>query len=170
MTDGSRDSPYPLFGQGRRHRFSTARVVLPGLVDPSLDSRRGQAGADGILQKMADPVRAGRQAQPAGCLFIAGHDGHAQVGPQHLGHRADQCPARWCRWDHVVIVGAGQACEAGRAEGGKVALVQGEWINAFLDEVTAFPLGAHDDQVDTISGGVQMVAMGEVGYGPALWN
>jgi predicted phage terminase large subunit-like protein len=59
---------------------------------------------------------------------------------------------------------------AGRAEGGKVALVQGEWINAFLDEVTAFPLGAHDDQVDTISGGVQMVAMGEVGYGPALWN
>ena len=59
---------------------------------------------------------------------------------------------------------------AGRAEAGKVALVQGEWVGAFLDEVTAFPLGAHDDQVDTISGGVQMVAMGEVGYGPALWN
>lgn len=49
---------------------------------------------------------------------------------------------------------------AGRAEGGKVALVRGEWVNAFLDEVTAFPLGAHDDQVDTISGAIQLIGSG----------
>lgn len=47
---------------------------------------------------------------------------------------------------------------AARAEAKKVKLVKGEWVNAFLDEVCAFPLGAHDDQVDTVSGGVQMVA------------
>ncbi len=47
---------------------------------------------------------------------------------------------------------------AARAESGSVKLVRGIWNAAFLDEVCAFPLGAHDDQVDTISGGVQMIA------------
>lgn len=47
---------------------------------------------------------------------------------------------------------------AARAEAGKVKLVRGEWVKTFLDEVCAFPLGEHDDQVDTVSGGVQMVA------------
>jgi len=51
---------------------------------------------------------------------------------------------------------------ASRAEAGKVALVSGSWVNVFLDEVCAFPLGAHDDQVDTISGGVQMLSSGVV--------
>ncbi len=43
---------------------------------------------------------------------------------------------------------------AARAEAGKVRLVRGEWVNAFLDEVCAFPLAAHDDQVDAVSGAV----------------
>lgn len=47
-----------------------------------------------------------------------------------------------------------------RAEAGKVALIRGPWIPAFLDEATAFPYGAHDDQVDTVSGGVQMLQLG----------
>lgn len=47
---------------------------------------------------------------------------------------------------------------AARAEAGKVKLVRGEWVNAFLDEVCSFPQGTHDDQVDTVSGGAQMVA------------
>lgn len=47
---------------------------------------------------------------------------------------------------------------AARAEAGKVKLVRGSWTAAFLDEVCAFPQGEHDDQVDTVSGGVQMVA------------
>ena len=60
--------------------------------------------------------------------------------------RAVSCTAAW----------------ASRAEAGKVALVSGSWVNVFLDEVCAFPLGAHDDQVDTISGGVQMLSSGVV--------
>ncbi|MFO7172044.1 MAG: phage terminase large subunit [Bacillota bacterium] len=47
---------------------------------------------------------------------------------------------------------------AARAEAGKVFLVSGEWVGPFLDEVTAFPLGEHDDQVDAVSGAVQMLA------------
>lgn len=38
------------------------------------------------------------------------------------------------------------------AEAGNVKLVRGAWIGEFLDELEAFPLGAHDDQVDAASG------------------
>ena len=31
-------------------------------------------------------------------------------------------------------------------------LVRGPWLGPFLDEVEAFPLGGHDDQVDAMSG------------------
>lgn len=48
---------------------------------------------------------------------------------------------------------------AARAEARKVKLVRGEWNASFLDEVCSFPQGTHDDQVDTVSGGVQMIAM-----------
>jgi predicted phage terminase large subunit-like protein len=51
---------------------------------------------------------------------------------------------------------------AARAEGGKVSLVRGPWISAFLDEACQFDgTGAtHDDQVDTVSGGVGLVQRG----------
>ncbi len=39
-----------------------------------------------------------------------------------------------------------------QAEAGNIKLVRGPWINAFLDELEAFPNGAHDDQVDAASG------------------
>ena len=37
---------------------------------------------------------------------------------------------------------------ANAAERGNVKLVRGSWNTAFLDEVEAFPFGAHKDQVD----------------------
>lgn len=39
-----------------------------------------------------------------------------------------------------------------KAEAGLIRLVRGTWIAAFLDEVEAFDGGAHDDQVDALSG------------------
>jgi len=51
---------------------------------------------------------------------------------------------------------------APRAEAGKVYLVEGPWISSFLQTATLFDgsnSGAvHDDEIDAISGGVQMVA------------
>jgi predicted phage terminase large subunit-like protein len=49
-----------------------------------------------------------------------------------------------------------------RAADGKVVLVRGPWVGAFLDEVCMFDGSGkgHDDQVDTVSGGVAMVARG----------
>lgn len=47
-----------------------------------------------------------------------------------------------------------------RAEQGKLALVRGSWIGAFLDEACAFTGDGklHDDQVDTAAGGLNMLA------------
>lgn len=50
---------------------------------------------------------------------------------------------------------------AARAERGRVALVRGEWIPSFLDEAAQFPRGSHDDQVDAVSGAVQMIGDGQ---------
>ncbi len=49
---------------------------------------------------------------------------------------------------------------AARAEAGKLALVRGAWVQEFVGECLSFPVGAHDDQVDAVSGCVQMIARG----------
>jgi len=45
-----------------------------------------------------------------------------------------------------------------RSEQGKFAIVRGNWNQTFLDELGAFPEGAHDDMVDACSGGMTMLA------------
>jgi predicted phage terminase large subunit-like protein len=44
------------------------------------------------------------------------------------------------------------------ASAGMVALVRGAWIPEFLAEAENFPAGKHDDQVDSVSAGVAMLA------------
>jgi predicted phage terminase large subunit-like protein len=43
---------------------------------------------------------------------------------------------------------------ASQAEAGNILLVRSPWVTDFLDEVEAFPVGSHDDQVDTMSAGL----------------
>ena len=45
-----------------------------------------------------------------------------------------------------------------------MAFVRGSWNAAWLDEVCAFPETEHDDQVDAVSGAVQML-----GQAPAFY-
>jgi predicted phage terminase large subunit-like protein len=47
---------------------------------------------------------------------------------------------------------------ASRAEAGDLTLVTGPWNDAFLDEAEIFPDGAHDDQVDALSGAMAYLA------------
>lgn len=44
---------------------------------------------------------------------------------------------------------------ADAAERGEIKLIRGAWNREFLREVKRFPLGAHDDQVDALSGAYQ---------------
>ncbi len=46
-----------------------------------------------------------------------------------------------------------------RSEQGKLAIVRGNWNQAFLDELCAFPEGQHDDQVDACSGGMTLLSL-----------
>ncbi len=50
---------------------------------------------------------------------------------------------------------------ANTAEEGKILLVNGAWIQDFLEEVLTFPSGKHDDQIDAVSIAIRMIA--EVG-------
>ena len=45
------------------------------------------------------------------------------------------------------------------AEAGNVRIVRGDWNAAFLDEIEQFPDGAHDDQVDAVSGACAELGM-----------
>lgn len=49
---------------------------------------------------------------------------------------------------------------SGRAESGKVHIVAGDWIHGFLDEITQFPFGKHDDWVDAVSGTLPVLGGG----------
>ena len=45
-----------------------------------------------------------------------------------------------------------------RAKQGWVRLVRGAWNLTFIRTAAAFPKGRHDDEIDSVSGGVQMIA------------
>jgi len=46
---------------------------------------------------------------------------------------------------------------ASQAQGGNFHLTAGAWVEGFLDEATAFPHGAHSDQVDAVSGAFELL-------------
>jgi len=48
---------------------------------------------------------------------------------------------------------------AAQAEVGNVSVVRNGWNTAFLDELCSFPLAAHDDQVDAVSGAFSKLAL-----------
>lgn len=45
-----------------------------------------------------------------------------------------------------------------RGDVGKVLLVNGPWVTAFIAEAVEFPTGRHDDQIDTVTGGMGELA------------
>jgi predicted phage terminase large subunit-like protein len=49
---------------------------------------------------------------------------------------------------------------ASQAEAGNVRIVRGAWNRAFIDELTSFPFGENDDQVDGASSAFNELALG----------
>ena len=60
---------------------------------------------------------------------------------------------------HAVAVAQAVECQAAV---GNVKIVRGQWNTAFLDELCEFPMGKHDDQVDTASGAFNKLALRKV--------
>ena len=119
-------------------------VRLRGTPARVEDVIRQTAVADG------PDVRVGLEQEP-------GASGKAYAA--HLVRMLDGFPARG-----FATGGADKTTRAmlwqGQAEAGNVALVNGPWVQAFLDEAESFPEGAHDDVVDALSGAYKMLAAG----------
>jgi predicted phage terminase large subunit-like protein len=56
---------------------------------------------------------------------------------------------------------------ASQMEVGNVRIVRGAWVQAFLDELLAFPQGVHDDQVDAMSGAFSRLTSAPAPWAPA---
>ena len=52
---------------------------------------------------------------------------------------------------------------AGQASGGNVSILEAEWNDDFLAEITGFPTNAHDDQVDAVASAFTRLTGGAIG-------
>jgi predicted phage terminase large subunit-like protein len=59
---------------------------------------------------------------------------------------------------------------AAQAEAGNVSLVEGRWNAPYINELTSFPFGAHDDQVDASSGAFNKVAFARAKVRAQTWD
>ena len=57
---------------------------------------------------------------------------------------------------------------AAQCEAGNVKLLRGSWNEVYIDELTSFPSGAHDDQVDASAAAFSKVIGGEPAWGIVL--
>ena len=109
-----------------RDRVSAANVQRMLKNTASADGRSVQI----VLPK--DPGSAGKAYAEALIKMLVGYKVRAEIESGSKVTRAEAVEAQ--------------------AEAGNVKLVRGDWNEAFLEEVSMFPGGAHDDQVDAMSG------------------
>jgi predicted phage terminase large subunit-like protein len=125
-----------LVGKGRDGSWYLASVVQGRWEYPEAKRRVLQtAAADGpdVPVVIEDSASGSALLQDLRCDRVA--DGYLI--------RAEKVAA-----DKAVRAGAW----ASLAEAGRFYLLRGAWNGAFLQEVESFPYGAHDDQVDAVSG------------------
>jgi len=129
----------------RRDRLSPAGVEALIKQTAELD---GQAVR---IREEQEPGSAGKAVVAARARLLPGHDyrGIPSTGAKTL--RASGLAAQ--------------------AEAGNVRLVKGAWNQDFLEELTSFPHGAHDDQVDAASGAYEdLVGSGSPTFLDPAWR
>lgn len=120
----------------------------PGEVERALKAIAAQDPAGTAIRIPQDPGQAGKSQAATLIKLLAGYDVRAKVVTGDKYTRA--IPA------------------AAQAEAGNVRYVQtgdpvkDAWIEAFLDEMAAFPSGKHDDQVDAFADALNDLAIPEV--------
>ena len=111
-------------------------------VERAIVATAQQDGRDVMVRLPQDPGQAGK-AQAA---YLVG---------KLAGFDARAIPESGSKATRAAPVSA-------QAEAGNIKLVAGPWVEAFLDEVAMFPNGAHDDQVDALSGAFDALASASV--------
>lgn len=89
---------------------------------------------------------------------VGGSDRTAALVKKLAGHSVRTEPATGSKSNRADPL-------ASAAEEGNVALLQGKWNKPFLDELTSFPTGDHDDQVDASAGAFNKLNGSSGGWG-----
>lgn len=120
------------------------------------DVKRGQWSPATVEQMIADtatdedgygiPIRMEEEPGASGKSLVSHYRNHVLDGFDFRGVRATG--SKETRAQAV----------AARVEHREVALVEGDWNEDFIDELTEFPHGLHDDQVDAFSGAYTALA------------
>lgn len=106
--------------------------LSPAGVERLLVNTAKQDGKAVKVRIPQDPGAAGKSTAAHQIKLLAGYDARAELETGSKEVRANPVSAQ--------------------AEAGNVKLVRGAWNESFLDEVSMFPNGANDDQVDALSG------------------
>lgn len=106
--------------------------VGPGVVERLLLQTAQLDGKAVAISLEQEPGSSGKMASASLIRMLAGWNVHATPSTGDKVQRAMPFLAQ--------------------AEAGNVRLVRGLWNRAYLDELTSFPLGNHDDQIDATAG------------------
>jgi predicted phage terminase large subunit-like protein len=106
------------------------------LQTAALDHDR--TGGNLVIWSEQEPGSSGKESAEATTKLLAGYAVYSETSTGSKEVRAQPLAAQ---------------CEAGN-----VKLLRGAWNAAYLDEMTSFPFGANDDQVDASSGAFNKVA------------
>jgi predicted phage terminase large subunit-like protein len=110
----------------------------PAGVQKMVKTTAEQDGKDVRIFIPQDPAQAGKfQLHIYTTQVVPGYSLHSEVMTERKTDRADPLAAQ--------------------AKVGNVKLYRAIWNDTFLDEMTAFPSGAHDDQVDAAASGYTML-------------
>jgi predicted phage terminase large subunit-like protein len=148
---------YDLAVTARRSSDYTAGLKLGKLADETfvvLDVWRGQRELpdvhEAIVQNAAidgPGTRIRLEAEKAGIVGLQ----FLLRDPRMHAYTVDAVPPEGDKYTRAGPVAA-------RVNAGRLVLARGAWNRAFIDELATFPAGAHDDQVDALSGAYAMLS------------
>ena len=143
------DPDWTVGAKVRRYR-TTGHIVVVDVVRGRYGPAEGDAvmrvttQADGrgcIVREEQEPGASGKKVIAAHVILLVGYD---YAGVRSTGDKATKAKPFSVQVDN-----------------GKVWLLQGEWNTHYLAELTMFPKGKHDDQVDSSVIAFNEVALGE---------
>ena len=147
-TEG-RDPDWTVGAKLRRYK-KTGRIVVidvvrgrysPGEGDLVFENTTKQDGRGCLIREEQEPGASGKKVIAAHVILIAGYD---YGGVRSTGDKATKAKPFSVQVEH-----------------GLVSLLAGEWNSPYVSELTMFPKGKHDDQVDASVIAFNEVALGE---------